>query len=72
MSGDRENFYHETPVARARKRHVCTICHREIPAGSSYTRVTKASCGERSSVAAHDDCLAHALEAGRAPREACA
>lgn len=66
MSGDPDNFFHETPVAKSRKAYTCALCRREIPAGSRYVRVTKASCGERSSHAAHQDCLtaalAHALD----------
>lgn len=65
LSGDRDNFYREEPVGKARKAHVCTICRREIPAGASYVRVSKASCGERTSHAAHDDCLAAAIETPR-------
>lgn len=66
MSGDRNNFFHEEPVRAARKAHVCALCREEIPPGASYVRVSRASCGERSSYAAHDACLAAALAAAPA------
>lgn len=72
MSQNRDNFFSPRPVEKARKAHVCVICRREIPAGSSYTRVGVANLGERTSHAMHDDCLAAALEAQAPTRtEAC-
>lgn len=62
MSGDRDNFFREEPVRAARKSHVCALCRGEIPAGAGYVRVSRANCGERSSYAVHDACLAAALE----------
>jgi hypothetical protein len=62
MSGDRNNFFREERVSKSRNAYTCAICRREIPAGSSYVRIRVANLGEHASHAAHDDCLAQALD----------
>lgn len=62
MSGDPDNFFRTTVVRSARKQHACVICRGEIARGAAYTRVSQATCGLRTSYAAHDDCLSAALD----------